>query len=347
MRRREGVSELPTTPSKLPKVSVIIPCRNEESNIADAVDSVLSNGYTGDLEVLIVDGMSGPVTLAILERLQETFSEVRVLSNPSIITPVAMNIGIRESTGEICLVMGGHSILGADYIHAMVSRLISDDTVGCVGGQTVSRPRHKGVVAESISASRHSRFGVGNSEYRFASHTVRDVDTVAFGVYRRSVLIQIGMFDEKLLRNQDIELNHRLRRAGYRVLLNPEARVYYTPRASLSAFARQNYANGVWNIKTWTVSPGSLSARHFVPFIFVGSLMMTSVLGVWLISFRILFFLIAGSYMIVSLLETLRTCIRTRRLQVFGLVLVFPVLHVSYGLGLCRGLLATIALKRT
>lgn len=334
-------------PSRLPKVSVIIPCRNEESNIADAVDSVLSNGYTGDLEVLIVDGMSGPVTVAILERLQETFSEVRVLSNPSIITPVAMNIGIRESTGEMCLVMGGHSILGPDYIGTTVPRLISDGTVGCVGGQTVSRPRHQGVVAESISAARHSRFGVGNSEYRFASPTVRDVDTVAFGVYRKSVLVQIGMFNEQLLRNQDIELNHRLRRAGYRILLDPVAKVYYTPRASLSGFARQNYSNGFWNIKTWSISPGSLSLRHFVPFFFVSSLMMTGVLGMWFMSLRILFLLIGGSYMTVALLEALRVCVRTRRMQFLGLLLVFPVLHVSYGLGLCRGLLGTIAPKQT
>ena len=77
-----------------------------------------------------------------------------------------------------------------------------------------------------------SPFGVGNALFRYAKKETF-VDTVAFGAYRRSVLDEIGYFDEELVRNQDDEINYRVVKNGYKILLSPEIKSSYYSRDSL------------------------------------------------------------------------------------------------------------------
>ena len=320
-----------------PKVSVVISCRNERDHIGRCVQSVLASESPGDLEVIVVDGMSSDGTREILGAIQERCPAVRVVDNPKRTTPAAVNIGVREADGDVVVTLGAHCELSPGYIRAVTGLLLSRTEVGCAGGRTVPRAT-RGSFQKVLAAVLASPFGVGNSYFRVATSGRREVDTVAYGAYWKDVVDRAGGFDERLTRNQDIELNHRVRRLGYKILLDPSAVVYYEPRPSLRAFARQSFGNGFWNIVTWTVTPGSLSWRHFVPLAFVLSTIALGLTGTLLPPAHALLCVMLGVYGFLSLAESLRLACQAREPLLLVASLVFPVLHVSYGSGSACGI---------
>lgn len=324
-----------------PTVSVIIPCRNERDYVSRCVQSILKNGYPGKLEITVVDGMSDDGTREVLRGLKVGNNALKVLDNPSRITPVAMNLGLREARGDIILIVGAHCELRPGYISTAIRQLLSHKGAGCVGGRTT--PRAGGSPIErAIAAALESQFGVGNSYFRIPGSRVKEVDTVAFGAYRREVFEKIGGFDERLVRNQDIEFNFRVRKAGYRILLDPSIEVYYSPRRSIKAFWRQNFGNGFWNIITWRLVPGSLSWRHFVPLLFVTWLTVFGIPGIFTPVARILFYGAIGAYGTLDALEAIRIAAKERKASLLATFLVFPVLHISYGVGSLCGIFSVL-----
>lgn len=324
-----------------PPVSVVVPCRNERNHIYQCVGSILSNGYPGKLEIIVVDGMSDDGTREALQELEALSAGLRVLDNPSRITPVAMNLGFQSAQGDVVLIVGAHCELGPRYISTTITQLVSHRDVGCVGGRT-SPQGAGGATQSAMAAVLESRFGVGNSYFRIPSSKVKEVDTVAFGAYRREIFQKVGGFNERLVRNQDIEFNYRLRKAGYRILLDPSVEAYYRPRRSIKEFWKQNFGNGYWNIITWRLVPGSLSWRHFVPLLFVTWLFVFSVLGMFSPAARVLTYSALGSYGTLDALESMRIAVKERKASLLATFLVFPVLHVSYGLGSICGILSIL-----
>jgi len=320
-----------------PAVSVIIPCRNERNYISRCVESILKNGYSGPLDIIIIDGMSDDGTREVLQGIKAGNNGLKVLDNPLRITPIAVNLGLWAAQGDVVLIVGAHCELGPGYISTVVRQLLSHKDIGCVGGRTTPRVEG-GAIKEAIAAVLGSRFGVGNSYFRILGSKVREVDTVAFGAYRREVFEKIGWFDERLVRNQDIEFNYRLRKAGYRILLDPSVEVYYNPRRSIKAFWRQNFCNGIWNIITWKLVPGSLSWRHFVPLVFVMALFLSGFGAIFWNWARLLFFLVCASYLFADVTESLCIALGNRKLSLLFSFFVFPMLHFSYGLGSLWGI---------
>ncbi|WP_161954180.1 glycosyltransferase [Candidatus Methylomirabilis limnetica] len=79
--------------SDLPKVSIVIPCRNEGQLIGKCLDSIVANDYPKDrLEVLVVDGISEDETRMTVQSYAHDYAFIRLLNNPKKITPVALNM---------------------------------------------------------------------------------------------------------------------------------------------------------------------------------------------------------------------------------------------------------------
>jgi succinoglycan biosynthesis protein ExoA len=88
---------------------------------------------------------------------------------------------------------------------------------------------------------------------------------VYLGVFRRSALDRVGGFDESYVRNQDYELNWRIRETGGVVYFHPDLEVVYRPRSTLRALARQYSEYGRWKRRMLRAHPGSLRWRQVVP----------------------------------------------------------------------------------
>lgn len=253
-----------------PFVSVVVPCRNERAHIRRCLDSLIRSTHPKErLEVTFVDGMSTDGTRRILEEYARAHG-FRVLDNPKVVAPAALNIGIARSRGEIIVRMDAHAEFPDDYIPRLI-RLLRESRAGNAGGRVVNVPNGEHPWARAVAYVTAHRFGVGDSAWR-TSERPGFVDTVPGGAYPREVLERVGPFDERLTRNQDNELNSRLLRLGYRIAFDPGIRIKYWNQGTLRGLLRQGWHTGLWNVYTLRLHAHTWKTSRFVPGAFVAYL---------------------------------------------------------------------------
>jgi glycosyltransferase involved in cell wall biosynthesis len=331
-----------------PYVTVIIPCRNEETFIDKCLDSIIVNDYPKDrVEVLVIDGMSQDKTREIIEGYADRYAFIRLLDNPKKITPAALNVGLKSTKGEIVIRMDAHATYEKGYISKCVEYL-NKYNADNVGGIMITRPRTNNFVSKTVALASSHRFGVGHSFFRTGTNKPMRVDTVFGGCYRKEVFEQVGIFNENLERGQDMEFNLRLKKAGLRTLLIPEIVSYYYPRSDFKSFLKRSYKNGIWAIlpfKFTSIMP--VSWRHLVPLVFVSSVIIFGVLSSFFRAFFWPFLLIIGLYSLCSIYFSAKISIKKRELKyLFILPIIFGSLHIGYGLGSLWGLLKVAISKK-
>jgi len=321
--------------NSLPRVSVIVPCRNEARFIARCLESIVANDYPRDkLEILVVDGMSDDQTWNIVGDIARERPEVKGLRNPRLITPAALNLGISHARGEIVFRIDAHARVARDYLRLCVEGLRKHEADN-IGGAMETLPAHDGLVAKAIAASMSHPFGVGNSDFRVGTEQVIATDTVFGGCYRREVFERIGLFNERLMRTQDMEFNQRLRKAGGRILLDPTIRCCYYASPDLKSFARHNFDDGMWAILPFAHSEVvPVRIRHLVPGAFTGAIILSSILGIWLEPLRFLLVAMMGIYVAASLVSSIHIAWRKHDFRYACLLpLVLGIRHFAYGFG--------------
>jgi glycosyltransferase involved in cell wall biosynthesis len=323
-------------------VSLLIPCRNEVAHIRQCLESVQRNDYPKDrLEVLVIDGMSTDGTRAILDEFAASDARIRILSNPSRITPAALNIGVRAARGSVIMRMDAHAHVPDDYIRRCVEALFAYGADN-VGGVIRTVPQRDTLLGRAIAACVSERFGVGNAYSRIHVSEPIWFPALFCGCYRADVFQRIGLFNEKLIRSQDIEFNLRLQQRGGRGLLVPTIVSTYYARSEFAPFARHTLFSGVWAVLPFAYSPiVPVSWRHLVPLAFVATL--TTLSGVALAGSHLALLLLIGvlaTYGAASLVASISVAWR-RREPALALVMpvVFGAFHVLYGLGSLWGVI--------
>ena len=171
------------------------------------------------------------------------------------------------------------------------------------------------------------------------------MDTVPFGAYRREVFNKIGLFNERLIRNQDLEFNLRLKKAGGKILLVPDIVSYYYARSTLRALAKNNFSNGYWVIYSTKFAKMPFSVRHLIPFFFVLSICGSLILSFIYRPFICLFVLVFVAYLISNILFSLGISFKKGFKYFIPVVLSFAILHFSYGFGSMCGLIKLMSTR--
>ncbi|MDI9468635.1 MAG: glycosyltransferase family 2 protein [Bacillota bacterium] len=338
-------------------VSVVMPIYNESGYIDAAVESLLAQDYPRhEMEWIFVDGGSDDDTReqlwAQIDRFKRTDPGlIRLLNNPKRTVPYAMNIGIGAARGRYIVRLDAHAHYPSNYISACIAELEAHPEADNVGGFAETRGR--GERGETIALMLASPFGVGNSQFRTGG-SGGYVDTVPFGTFRRSVFRELGGYDTRLTRNQDNEMNYRIRAAGRKIWLSDRIRLTYWCRDTIRGINRMARQNGRWNVITMWLCPGSMGLRHFVPLAFLLSLLLLP-LGALLSGlvgwgFGVKLFLgMLGLELALYLLLDLVAAIKTADGEwhrVPLLLLLFPSFHLNYGWGSLRGLVELRRFKR-
>jgi len=311
---------------------------NEEKYIAICLDSLLESDYDkSKMEVLVVDGMSSDKTREIVRDYAEKYSYIQLLDNPDKIVPKAMNLAIAEASGEYIVRLDAHSKFPKDYFSKLIyySQKLNADNVGAT---VLTDVKNKNKKSNSIKSVLSHRFGVGNSDFRTGIDKIKEVDTVPFGCYPTNVFEKYGHYNERLIRNQDIELNKRIIKGGGRIYLIPDIQCTYFARENFIALAKNNYANGFWNILTayYTKTLNSLSLRHFIPLFFVLSLVVP--MGISLVFPKILWIAVFSLVSYLSLVIIISFRLKNSFNSIGYLIISFLTLHLSCGLGSLMGI---------
>lgn len=319
------------------KLSVLIAVRDEAEFLLDLLGDLEAQEGTGTpIEVLIGDGESDDGTAELARAwCEKTKLDARFLSNPARLQYPGINALVAEATGDAMLLLDGHSRIASDYLRRVLDNLRADHGE-IVGGvmRSVGRP---GTTGAALAAAQAARLGAGGAAFRTARRPGL-VHSVCFPAIRRGVFEKVGLFRGEILRNADTEFYARVHAAGFRVWLDPEIRSMYFVRATIGGTAAQQFANGRWFPALWRAA----RPRHLVPLGFVLALvglplcaLLVTPLAWWCFAAMLTGYAIAvGATALAAKEEGLGAAGRARML------VVLPVMHVSYGLGWLAGLVS-------
>jgi len=323
-------------------VTIIIPCRNEEKYIEGTIKSIINFKTNYNYEVLFIDGMSTDKTREMIKSYSN--EKVKLILNKNKTVPYALNLGIKKAKGAVIMRLDAHASYPHDYVQKLVDKLYTSkaDNVGGIWFTDVINKNKKSI---SIVKVLSDSIGVGNSLFRTGAQKETEVDTVPFGCYKKDIFAKVGLFDVLLTRNQDIELNKRIKQSGGKIILVPSVHCTYYARETFKELAKNNFQNGLWNLLTvyYTKSFRSLSPRHFIPLIFLLSLLIPIFLSFININFILISVVIFVLYFVVILYRSIK--LNDSNTSFFNLLWAFITLHFSYGCGSIMGILKVIGLQ--
>lgn len=320
------------------RLSVIILCRNEQLYIEECVHAIYASQVPADIQlsVFVVDGMSDDGTREKVQALQNNYLSLQLIDNIRQLTPYAFNLGIyADTTADYIQIVGARHILSLNYLSECLNRLQTDPTTWCVGGKIINRYINK--TGEYIAKAMSTSFGMGLGNFRTLTESGY-TDTVTSPMYPMWVFQKIGYFDEALIRNQDDDFNYRVTKNGGKIFFHAGISLKYYVRGSISQLWKQFMQYGYWKVYVNKKHKAVTTLRQLVPPLFVLYLLLIPVF--FMIHFYVGFYSLAfiGIYVLLALLVTSRVADTVAEFN--RIVILFPILHISYGWGYLKGIVA-------
>ena len=320
------------------RISFIVVAYNAAGSLGALLGDLLVQTIPHEqIEALLVDSASTDATRAImLDFAKATPFEVKVLDNPQRWLASGINVALDAATGDAIIRLDAHARIPKDFLENNLRALARGEDIvgGCVLG------RAPGGAWESVLRTVDtSRFCGGAAPFRNGGEA-RDVDTLAYALYRRKVYDEVGLYDERLRRTEDNDMHYRMRKAGYRFYFSPDIVSYHAARATMRGQLRQKWGNGYWIGRTMRIQPRCFAPRHLIPALFVLALLF----GLLLLPFSVWpLLLLLSAYLACDLVFAVRGALSQesgRLLALLTLPFLFPAVHVVYGVGTLAGLLS-------
>jgi len=316
--------------------SIVIPCLNEKNYISKCLDSILEQDYDLNLvEVIIVDGNSDDGTLEIIEGYRRKIKKLFVYKNPEKKTPKSLNIGVKNSTGQVVIILSAHARIDKNFIKYN-NHYLHEKDVKVTGGTQYNVGLS--YVQNLVGAAMELPFAMASAQYRW-SKKEQYVDTVVYAAYKRELFEELGYFEENFAISEDAEFNWRIRKAGYEIFYSPKIISYYYPRNSVSKFVKQMFRYGILRVNVLKKHLNSVKITHLIPPSFVIVNIALFILGIYG-TISIDFFLgLLAFYFITSIFACATKLIPKKIAYLPTLPLLIFFMHFAWGLGFIIGLI--------
>ena len=312
---------------KEPKVAVVIPAKNAEKTLEKAFISVLNQKTDEQIEICIAVAPSEDSTLDVAKKILLNNENVTLVENPTGKTPTGLNLAINKTKAPVIVRLDAHAELEEKYVSTALETLKKTGAAN-VGGR--QNPVGTTPFEKAVGIAISSRFGAGDARFRTGGKA-GEVDTVYLGVFERRAIENVGLFDESLIRNQDAELNWRLRETGKKIWFEPELVASYKPRSTLKELMKQYYEYGKWRRHVVGAHPKSIKLRQLVPPL--NALLFS--LGVVLGFLWVPLFSFPALYIVGTVCAT--TAKSKSAKDFFYLLIIFPTIHFSWSAGFLKG----------
>ena len=312
-----------------PPVSVIMPVRNAAKTLGRTLETVLNQSYPNIVEIVLAIAPSNDETNVLADKLGRLDPRIQIVENEIGGTARGLNLASQLATGEYLVRVDSHCLLPHDYVDIAVERIMATGA-GNVGG--IQMATGESGFQNAVAAAMSSKFGVGNSKFHYGG-SEGPVDTVYLGVFDATLFRELGGFDETLVRNQDYELNIRIREAGRLVWFTPEIVVKYFPRSNIAQLFTQFFQYGSWKRKVVFKHPKSLKIRQLAPptliVLILASIILFVLSSAW-------YLIPLTTYLSLSIAVSITQKNFSFRLRA-ALCLIFVTMHVAWGLGFLFG----------
>jgi len=324
-------------------VTFVMPVLNERAYLRRAVETVLAQDVEGPTELILA---LAPSTDGTTELARELASDDRIVlvDNPEADIPIGLNRAIRAGRYPTIVRVDAHSELEPGYTTRALATL---DRMRAANVGGVMKADGRTPFQRAVARAYNSPIGLGGGAYHGGTEA-GEAESAYLGVMRRSVLEEVGLFDESIRRGEDWELNLRIRRAGYRVWFDPALAVTYWPRESWTRLVRQFSATGRWRGELVRRYGRGNSVRFFAPpalvvavalSILVGILQLTGVLNGWWAVAASVVYLPVIAYALLILIVAIGRGGGTGWRDKLWTLAVLPTMHVSWGTGFLIGVI--------
>ncbi len=278
----------------LPRISVILPVRNEVRSLGRLLDQLLQQSYPAEMfEIVVADGRSTDGTRGLVEqRASAATVSVRVIDNPGIRSGAGRNAGVAAATGDIILFIDGHCEIPSTELLRDTAKLLEETGADCLcRPQPLIAFSPRGV-GRIIADARASALGHGRDSLIYnMSHSGFVHPASSGATYRRPVFERVGMYDESFDACEDVDFNTRVAAAGYKAYTDPRLSVYYEPRRTFPGLFRQMMRYGIGRVRLARKHPESASMSQWAPAVLVAAVAVAIVsgaaaiaLGSWLVA---------------------------------------------------------------
>ncbi len=333
-------------------IDIVVGVKNEEEYIKRCINS-LQNQTISDINIMVVDGCSDDKTPEIIRKIMKKDKRVKLFENPDEIISCARNIGLEASNAEYVAYLDGHCYVDEDWLETLYETFLDHEKNYQLAGvgSTYSSPPDDSSFGKSVAYALQTLFGGFGTAFT-ADDTLVKVDTVAFALYKRSILVQGQIsYDENMTQCEDTDFNHQLIKKGYILLKHPKANVYQYRRKNLSQFTQQMINYGEGRCKLAIKYRETLRPHHLIPTLIVIYLIILLIMLILFLmnTINIYQYLLTAIpfiiYLIINLIFTVRIIVGRRSLEHVYTFLIFPAVHVGYGIGFLKGLINLIPAK--
>jgi succinoglycan biosynthesis protein ExoA len=319
-------------------LSIIIPVRNEAAHIAAVLNQLLEQEYDPQrFEILVVDGHSTDDTANIVRKYMERYANVRLLENPKRLSSAARNIGIENARGDAVLVVDGHCLIENRDMLKNINHAFEISGAECLGRPQPLEMTNATTLQWAIATARRSPLGHHPDSFIYSGKAQFSPASSVAVAYRKDVFEKIGRLDESFDACEDVEMNHRIDKAGLRCYFDPAIAVRYVPRRTLFGLAFQMNRYGRGRVRLFRKHRETFSLKSFGPAFFVFGVLLglplcfvhSVLLGIYLS--------VLGCYIFAILAESFRLAVQNHRLTMFPfLPFVFLAIHFGFGYGILR-----------
>ncbi len=327
-------------------IDILIGVKNEEEHIERCIRSLMTQTIN-DINILVVDGLSEDRTRDIVSKLMDEDSRIKLLINEGETISSGRNIGLNASSSEYLAYLDGHAYVARDWLETLYSSFRGYANKCRLGGvgSTYASPEDDSPFGKTVAYCVQTIFGGLGTSFT-EEKEIHPVDTVAFALYKRSTLINEGViYDEKMTHCEDTDFNHQLVNKGYTLLKHPQARVYQYRRKNIGQFARQMFKYGEGRYRLANKYRETLKYYHLIPVFVIFYLLFAFIsLVLFLVGqinfyYMILIWSPVFLYLIIDVVYTLKIIVEHGSLKHFSALLIFPCIHLGYGIGFLKGLI--------
>jgi succinoglycan biosynthesis protein ExoA len=326
----------------LPFITIAMPVRNEERYIQGVLETLLAQDYPKDkYEIIVADGESTDRTRAIVSEVAAKVPvPIKLINNPKRLSSAGRNIGITNGRGDVVAFVDGHCKIETDQWLRNIAELMETTGAMCLcRPQPLDDPSNT-EFQDMIAACRGSALGHGLDSSIFDLNNEKFINPTSSGaIYKREVFDRLGLYDESFDACEDVELNHRVWKAGLPAYISPKVTVRYAPRENLRGLFKQMSRYGQGRFHFISKHPDAISIGQLIPPGFVAALILALVLTPFFPVARYTLVTMVIFYMAAVLASSLILAIRHGAQFLWGGPAIYPTIHFGLGTGFWKGFL--------